>query len=58
MRDEEVLLIKCFDTDTVVGGGAEGRRGRTPHSAFVHPGTPAEKKGGRESIEVRCLVIG
>lgn len=58
MRDEEVLLIKCFDTDTVVGGGAEGRRGRTPHTAFVHPGTPVEKKGSRESIEVRCLVIG
>ncbi|KAI5845647.1 hypothetical protein DFP73DRAFT_546872 [Morchella snyderi] len=58
MRDEEVLLIKCFDTDTVVGGGAEGRRGRTPHTAFVHPGTPAEKAGSRKSIEVRCLVIG
>ncbi|RPB09988.1 hypothetical protein P167DRAFT_509934 [Morchella conica CCBAS932] len=58
MRDEEVVLLKCFDTDTVVGGGVEGRRGRTPHTAFVHPGTPVEKKGTRESIEVRCLVIG
>lgn len=57
-RNDEVVLIKCFDTDTKVGGGSEGRRGRTPHTAFEHPGTPEEKRNGRESIEVRCLVIG
>lgn len=53
---DEVMLIKCFDSDTVVGGGEEGRRGRTPHTAFIHPHTP-EDAPPRESIEVRCLVI-
>lgn len=56
-KNDEVLLIKCSDTDTNVGGGAPGKKGRTPHTAFEHPGTPAGAKG-RESIEVRCLVIG
>lgn len=53
---DEVLLIKCFDSDTVVGGGEEGRRGRTPHTAFRHPQTP-EDALPRESIEIRCLII-
>ncbi|KAL7269019.1 hypothetical protein RUND412_008340 [Rhizina undulata] len=57
MQTDEVVLIKCIDSDTVVGGGKEGKRGRAPHSAFAHPGTPAGAEG-RESIEVRCLVLG
>lgn len=45
---EEVLLIKCFDSEEVKGR-------RVPHSAFEVEGT--EDLEGRESIEVRCLVF-
>ncbi|OCL07606.1 hypothetical protein AOQ84DRAFT_364826, partial [Glonium stellatum] len=47
---EEVLFIKCFDSET------DGRARRVPHSAFEIPGTPDEVEG-RESIEVRALVF-
>lgn len=57
MRNDERLFIKCFDTDTTVGGGAPGKRGRVPHTAFVHSGTK-EGSRKRESIEIRCLVVG
>lgn len=52
MTDEERLLLKCYDSDEVVGGV-----GRVPHTAFVDPRT---KEGvlPRESIEVRALVFG
>ncbi|KAI5810842.1 hypothetical protein BZA77DRAFT_270927 [Pyronema omphalodes] len=49
---EEVTLIKCFDSER----GEMGFR-RVPHTAFVHPDTK-EGARGRESIEVRCLVVG
>ena len=52
MRNEERLLLKCFDSDETVG-----RWGRVPHTAFVDPRTP-EGAVGRESIEVRALVFG
>ena len=45
----EVMLIKCFDSK------ADGRARRTPHSAFIDPGTEGESP--RESIEVRALVL-
>ena len=51
--NDEVSLIKCFDSVA----GADGKFRRTPHSAFDHPGSVPEARG-RESIEVRCLVIG
>ena len=47
---EEVILIKCFDSET------DGRARRVPHSAFEIPGT-GEEVEGRESIEVRALVF-
>ncbi|KAA8895607.1 hypothetical protein FN846DRAFT_328319 [Sphaerosporella brunnea] len=53
IKNDEVTLIKCFDSWT----GESGERRRAPHSAFVHPNTPAGAKG-RESIEVRCLIVG
>ncbi|KAF2011035.1 hypothetical protein BU24DRAFT_427240 [Aaosphaeria arxii CBS 175.79] len=52
MRDEERLLLKCFDSDEAVG-----QWGRVPHTAFVDPRTP-EGAVGRDSIEVRALVFG
>lgn len=57
MRNDERLFIKCFDSDKTIGGGAPGKWGRVPHSAFVHPGTK-ENARKRESIEVRCLILG
>jgi len=45
---DEVTLILCLDT--------KGGR-RVPHTAFVHP-LQQEGAKGRESIEVRCLVVG
>lgn len=51
--NDEVTLIKCFDSEI----GENGERRRVPHSAFIHPGTP-EGARGRESIEVRCFIVG
>ncbi|KAF2790153.1 hypothetical protein K505DRAFT_327760 [Melanomma pulvis-pyrius CBS 109.77] len=52
MKNEDRLLLKCFDSDETVG-----QWGRVPHTAFVDPRTP-EGAIGRESIEVRALVFG
>ncbi|KAF2737486.1 hypothetical protein EJ04DRAFT_510344 [Polyplosphaeria fusca] len=52
MKNEDRLLLKCFDSDEAMGAW-----GRVPHTAFVHPNTP-EGAVGRESIEVRALVFG
>eukprot|EP01088_Endostelium_zonatum_P008364 TRINITY_DN2114_c0_g1_i2.p1 TRINITY_DN2114_c0_g1~~TRINITY_DN2114_c0_g1_i2.p1 ORF type:complete len:269 (+),score=52.82 TRINITY_DN2114_c0_g1_i2:109-915(+) len=47
MVDDEVLFLKCFDSDSHV---------LTPHTAFIHPDTrPEDPK--RQSIEVRALVF-
>lgn len=50
LHPAEVLVFKQFDTTP--GGTARF----TPHSAFIHPQTPADAPP-RESIEVRCLVL-
>lgn len=52
MKNEDRLLLKCFDSDETVG-----QWGRVPHTAFVDPRTP-EGAIGRESIEVRALIFG
>jgi hypothetical protein len=52
MKVDEVLLLQCFDS-AQRGGGR--RSSRCAHASFDLPGnTPNE----RESIEVRCIVIG
>ncbi|VBB86220.1 Putative protein of unknown function [Podospora comata] len=48
MTPEDVLLIKCFDSDTSVAR-------RALHSAFEDPDCRDEES--RQSIEVRCLVL-
>jgi len=50
MRQDEVMLIKCFDSVD------DGRARFVPHSAFVDPTTPAGALP-RESIELRTLVF-
>lgn len=50
MREDEALLIKCFDSST------EGCARFTAHAAFEDPTTPAEAPP-RESIEFRALVL-
>jgi hypothetical protein len=50
MRDDEVLLIKCYDSL------ADGRARFVPHSAFVDPATPAGTPP-RVSIELRTLLF-
>jgi hypothetical protein len=50
MRNDEVLLIKCYDSID------DGRARFVPHSAFVDPTTPAGAPP-RESIELRTLVF-
>lgn len=52
MKNEDRLLLKCFDSD-----GSVGQWGRVPHTAFENPATP-EGAVGRESIEVRALIFG
>ncbi|KIJ54030.1 hypothetical protein M422DRAFT_25018 [Sphaerobolus stellatus SS14] len=49
MTPEEVLLIKCFDSNKEVAT-------LTPHTAFVDPKTPKDAPH-RESIELRALVF-
>ncbi|EAQ84336.1 hypothetical protein CHGG_08350 [Chaetomium globosum CBS 148.51] len=48
MTPEDVLLIKCFDSDTFLAR-------RALHSAFEDPAYREERS--RQSIEVRCLVL-
>jgi hypothetical protein len=50
MRDEEIMLIKCYDS------AEDGRARFVPHSAFMDPTTPA-RAPPRESIELRTLVF-
>jgi hypothetical protein len=50
MRDDEIMLIKCYDSID------DGRARFVPHSAFVDPTTPAGAPP-RESIELRTLVF-
>jgi hypothetical protein len=50
MRNDEVMLIKCYDSVE------DGRARFVPHSAFVDPTTPAGAPP-RESIELRTLVF-
>ena len=50
MRNDEVMLIKCYDS------AADGRARFVPHSAFVDPTTP-QGALPRESIELRTLVF-
>lgn len=52
MKNEDRLLLKCYDSDETVG-----QWGRVPHTAFVDPRTP-NGAVGRESIEVRALIFG
>jgi hypothetical protein len=50
MRNDEVLLIKCYDSSN------DGRARFVPHSAFVDPTTPVGAPP-RQSIELRTLVF-
>jgi hypothetical protein len=50
MRNDEVMLIKCYDSVD------DGRARFVPHSAFVDPTTPAGAPP-RESIELRTPVF-
>lgn len=50
MTVDEVLLLKCFDSET------DGRTRFGPHTAFVDPTTP-KNAPPRESIELRALVF-
>lgn len=49
MRADEVLLLKCYDSET-------DRARFAPHSAFTDPTTPPDAPP-RESIELRALVF-
>jgi len=50
MRADEVLLLKCYDSET------DGRARFAPHTAFTDPETPPDAPP-RESIEIRALVF-
>src|ERR1700676_4377191 len=50
MTADEILLLKCFDSET------DGRARFAPHSAFIDPTTPPDAPP-RESIELRTLVF-
>jgi hypothetical protein len=56
MSPDQVMFIKCFDSESEDVGGRKGVAGFTPHTAFSDPNTPADAKP-RQSIEVRCLVF-
>jgi hypothetical protein len=50
MREDEALLLKCYDSTT------DGRARFAPHTAFEDPTAPADVPP-RESIEIRTLVF-
>lgn len=50
MQPHEVLLLKCYDSET------DGRARFAPHGAFTDPTTPPDAPP-RESIELRTLVF-
>ena len=50
MRIDEVLLLKCYDSEL------DGRARFLPHTAFIDPSTPSDAPP-RESIELRTLVF-
>jgi hypothetical protein len=50
MKADEVLLLKCYDSET------DGRARFAPHTAFTDPTTPPDAPP-RESIELRTLVF-
>ncbi|ORX97506.1 hypothetical protein BCR34DRAFT_593470 [Clohesyomyces aquaticus] len=50
-RSDEVLLIKCFDSEK-----REGLARRAPHCAFKDPEREGEGWADRQSIEVRALL--
>ena len=50
MNIDEVLLLKCYDSET------DGRARFAPHTAFTDPTTPPDA-APRESIELRTLVF-
>ncbi len=50
MQAHEVLLLKCYDSET------DGRARFTAHSAFRNRTSPPDARP-RESIEARCLVL-
>ena len=50
MKADEVLLLKCYDSET------DGRARFAPHTAFTDPTTPPNAPP-RESIELRALVF-
>lgn len=56
MRNDERLLLECFDSEALKDGRTV-QGGRVPHTAFSDPRTP-EGAPSRESIEVRTLVFG
>ena len=56
MRPDEVMFLKCFDSESEDVKPGTGIAGFTPHTAFIDPHTPAGAKP-RQSIEVRCLVF-
>ncbi|KAJ6015371.1 hypothetical protein N7540_009962 [Penicillium herquei] len=55
VQESEILLLKCFDSDSQNYGA--GVASRLPHTAFWDPRT-LEGAKKRESIEVRALVLG
>ena len=50
MEADQALLLKTYDSET------DGRARFMGHSAFEHPGTPADAPR-RESIEVRTMAF-
>lgn len=56
MTPEEVMFIKCFDSDSETLKGNKGIAHATPHTAFIDPQTP-ENAPGRQSIEARTLIF-
>ena len=50
MREDETLLLKCYDSAT------DGRARFAPHTAFDDPTAPVDA-APRESIEIRTLVF-
>ena len=57
MSTRDVLLLQCFDSQQYIDDSGSPRDIRCAH-ASISPLTLADEKHSRQSIEVRCLVLG
>jgi hypothetical protein len=55
-QPDEVLLLKCYDSASIIGESTNDIASLTPHTAFEDDAYKGKGTPLRQSIEVRALV--